>query len=190
MKEKLLIFKEDKLDLKATISVICLCAVICGIVGFIYETFFYKIDLGYFIKRGATYGPWIPIYGEGGILIVLLTYRFKKNPWAIFFLNCLITGTLEYFTGFFLDKWFGLRPWNYDIELWNWGNINGYICARSILFFGISSLILIYFIVPKVIKLAKKYDENKFMVFSVGLAGLFLLDYIVYSIVNYSVLLK
>ena len=36
-----------------------------GIFGFIYETFFYRIDLGYFVKRGTTFGPWIPIYAFG-----------------------------------------------------------------------------------------------------------------------------
>ena len=42
---------------------ILLVFVIGGIFGFIYEEIFYRIDLGYFVKRGTTYGPWIPIYG-------------------------------------------------------------------------------------------------------------------------------
>ena len=57
--------KEYKFD-KFTIAMICmLIFTFSGIFGFIYETIFYKIDLGYFVKRGTTYGPWIPIYGFG-----------------------------------------------------------------------------------------------------------------------------
>ena len=56
---------ECKFD-KWTISMIMvLIFTFGGIFGFIYETFFYRIDLGYFVKRGTTYGPWIPIYGFG-----------------------------------------------------------------------------------------------------------------------------
>ena len=47
-----------------------------GIFGFLYETLFYRIDLGYFVKRGSTYGPWIPIYLIGGGVYTLLIYRF------------------------------------------------------------------------------------------------------------------
>ena len=44
-----------------------------GIFGFLYEELFYYIDLGYLVKRGTTFGPWIPIYGVGAVLIVLST---------------------------------------------------------------------------------------------------------------------
>ena len=40
---------------------------ISAIFGFIYETIFYRIDLGYFVKRGYTIGPWLPIYATGGL---------------------------------------------------------------------------------------------------------------------------
>ena len=67
------LFKDKELSFKSVISIICLLFVIGGIFGFIYEELFYKIDLGYFVKRGSTFGPWIPIYGYGSILIVLLS---------------------------------------------------------------------------------------------------------------------
>ena len=65
LKEKLLIFKDEKISKKSTINILILIMIFSGIFGFIYETIFYKIDLGYFIKRGSTFGPWIPIYAFG-----------------------------------------------------------------------------------------------------------------------------
>jgi len=114
---------------------IIMIAVIFGILGFIYEVLFYRIDLGYFVKRGSTIGPWIPIYAIGGSLIYLLTYRFKDKPFLVFIMICLITGTLEFVTGYALYNFLGIRLWDYNVEIWNFGNIGGYICLRSVLFF-------------------------------------------------------
>ena len=57
--------KEYKFDKWTVAMIIMLIFTFGGIFGFIYETLFYRIDLGYFVKRGTTYGPWIPIYGFG-----------------------------------------------------------------------------------------------------------------------------
>ena len=51
-----------------------------GFFGFLYEELFYLIDLGYLVKRGTTFGPWIPIYGFGALFIVLITTRFNQIP--------------------------------------------------------------------------------------------------------------
>ena len=48
-----------------------------GIFGFIYEEIFYRFDLGEWVKRGTTFGPWIPIYGFGGIIMLGLTYKIS-----------------------------------------------------------------------------------------------------------------
>ena len=184
MKEKILIFKDDKINLKTTINILILIMIFSGFFGFIYETIFYKIDLGYFVKRGSTLGPIIPIYAFGGLLITLFTYRFKDKPYIVFILNCIITGFLEYSVVFVLNEFLGIRLWDYNVEIWNFGNINGYICLRSILFFGISSLFLIYAVVPIIKKLAVKISENKLAIVSYTLSGLFFFDVIMYMILN------
>ena len=119
MLEKLNIFKEENVDFRSFINIIILVMVFSSIFGFIYEELFYRIDLGYFVKRGSTFGPWIPIYFFGGGLIVLISYRFKNKPILIFLINCLITGILEYSTGYALLKLFNTRLWDYNNEIWN-----------------------------------------------------------------------
>lgn len=185
MKEKLLVFKEDNYSLKRTISILILLMVIGGVFGFIYEELFYKIDLGYFVKRGSTYGPWIPIYAVGSLLIVLITYTYKNKPYLIFIINTILTGLLEFFTGLFLHKIFNLRLWDYNKEILNFGNINGYICLRSILFFGISSLFLIYVIIPILKKITKNLKDKNLFIISLIFGLLFLFDIIIYIIINY-----
>ena len=178
------VFDDEKFNNKTTINVLILIMILSGFFGFIYEMFFYKIDLGYFVKRGSTFGPWIPIYAFGGLLITIATYRFRKKPFVVFLINCLVTGILEYFTGLVLYKMFCIRLWDYNTEIWNWGNINGYICARSILFFGISSLMLIYLFIPLIKKIVKKSSEISITVISYTLGILFVLDMILYQIIK------
>ncbi|MBP3707622.1 MAG: putative ABC transporter permease [Clostridia bacterium] len=180
--KNLWIFDKKELGLKKSLSILFLVMVFSGIFGFIYETIFYRIDLGYFVKRGSTFGPWIPIYAFGGVLITIGTYQFKKNPIIVFLLNCMITGILEYITGYVLFKYFGVRLWDYNTEIWNWGNINGFICARSILFFGISGLFLIYGIIPIIKRIVLKCQENAILVASGILELVFIIDMLVYWI--------
>ena len=182
MKEKLLIFKEKNISLKNTISILLILGILSSFFGFIYETIFYKIDLGYFVKRGSTYGPWIPIYFFGGILIVLFTYKFKEKPLIVFLINCVVTGILEYGTGFVFFEFFNTRLWDYNTEIWNFGNINGYICLRSILFFGISSLFLIYIVTPLLLKLFEKTPEKTFRIISYITTCVFFLDILLHFI--------
>lgn len=179
-----MIFKEENINLKNTFNLLILIMVLSGFFGFIYETIFYKIDLGYFVKRGSTFGPWIPIYAFGGLLITTITYRYKKIPLIVFLLNCLITGILEYVTGYVLYEFMGIRLWDYNTEIWNFGNINGYICLRSVLFFGIASLFSIYIMIPVLIKSINKISEKRLTILSSILGGIFTLDMILYALVK------
>ena len=70
----------------------------------------------------------------------------------------------------------GFRCWDYNTEIWNFGNIGGFICLRSVLFFGLSSLLLIYGIVPLCYYLARKMNKKTFLILSFTICSIFLLD--------------
>ena len=149
----------DKLSTRDSINLYILIMIFGAVFGFIYEEVFYYFDLGYLVKRGSTYGPWIPIYAFGGLFITLLTYRYKKKPLIVFLLATTISGIVEYGTALFFDKLFNVRLWDYNVEILNYGNINGYICLRSILFFGISGVFLVYVVIPLLKKIIMKYNK-------------------------------
>lgn len=184
MNKKKLIFQDEKIDVKTTIYMLLLIMVFSGIFGFIYETIFYRIDLGYFVKRGSTFGPWIPIYAFGGVLITILSYRFRKHPILVLGINSIVTGLLEYITGYVLYEFKGIRLWDYNTEIWNFGNINGYICLRSVLFFGISSLFLIYVMIPILKKIVYNISKKTLGIISILLAIAFFSDIIIYGILK------
>ncbi len=124
--------------------------VISGIVGFVYEEIFYRMDLGYWLKRGIEYGPWIDIYAWGGLLLTFTVWWLRKHPLGLFLLSVGICGGLEYITGYLILTLSGQRRWDYNTEILSWGNLNGFVCARSLLVFGIGGLALVYLIIPLV----------------------------------------
>ena len=149
----------------------------CGVLGWIYEIFFYRIDRGEFIKRGQGFGPWLPIYAVGGLLILLLVWRLRERPIAVFLASGVIAGVVEFAVGWFLFTFFdGLRLWDYNTEIWNWGNIGGYICLRSVLVFAASGCLVVYGMVPALKAIADRVPRKAFLTAAFGLLGLFLAD--------------
>lgn len=154
-----------------------------GVFGFIFEEIFYYIDLGYISKRGITYGPWIPIYGFGAILVILITSRLRKYPFVLLVVSMVVCGIIEFITGYTLHHIIGIRLWNYNEEILNWGNIGGYVCVRSILFFGLSAMFLQYVVYPIIIKLQQQCKPKTYKIIAIVPAVLFAID-IVISIIN------
>jgi uncharacterized membrane protein len=171
----------DNTQLSNLLILIMVCS---GVFGFIYEELFYRIDLGYFTKRGSSYGPWIPIYVFGGAAYTLLVYNYKENPLLVFLLCVVVSGIMEYVTGWVLYNVFHTRLWDYNTEIWNFGNIGGYICLRSVLFFGVSGLLLIYAVIPILIKVTEAADPAVLTVVCRVLAAAFIIDITVYRIMK------
>ena len=169
---------------KMLINLLILVMVFSGIFGFVYEEIFYRIDLGRWVKRGSSYGPWIPIYAFSGAAYTLFVYPFKDKPLLVFFLCVFVSGVLEYITGWVLFEIFHTRLWDYNTEILNYGNIKGYVCLRSVLFFGISGLALIYMIIPVMIKVMNMLDPSFLTVFCMVMALIFAADCLLYRINN------
>ena len=70
----------------------------------------------------------------------------------------------------------GLRLWDYNTEILNFGNIGGFVCLRSVLFFGLSSLMLMYLIMPACMYLSTKVNKKVFLIISLSLFGLIIFD--------------
>lgn len=157
---------------------------ISAIFGFIYETIFYRIDLGYFVKRGYTLGPWLPIYATGGLLIYLSNIKNKNNILKIFINSAVMCGLLEFIVGYLLLHISHIRLWDYNTEILNYGNIGGYICLRSVLFFGLSGVFLMNIVLPLITKIINKYQSKKTEYITIFLGGLFCIDFIVNYIIK------
>lgn len=148
--------------------------------GWLWEVGMHLLSTGNFVNRGTLYGPWLPIYGFGGVLMLLALRKTVDNPLLTFLLAMGVSGAMEYATSVILELLFGKRWWDYsDIFL----NINGRVCLEGLLAFGIGGCVCIYFLAPVLDDMLSKIPKKLLMLLSVLLIVCFVSD-IVYSLYN------
>lgn len=58
------------------VTVLILLFFVFSVAGWLWEVGLHLVQDGVFVKRGVLSGPWLPIYGTGGVLIMLVLRRF------------------------------------------------------------------------------------------------------------------
>ena len=145
----------------------------CSILGWCIEVLCKLIEFHRFINRGFLVGPWCPIYGFGAVFISLLLSRHAEDPLAVFGLAILICGILEYSTSYMMEKIFHARWWDYSTKKFN---LNGRVCAGTLLPFGLLGLLLVYAITPVMFSCFDLLSETMIQIICLSLSLLFLAD--------------
>ena len=147
--------------------------------GWLWEVSLHLVIDGQFVNRGVLHGPWLPIYGVGSILILLLLYRLRKHPVLHFFAIIVLCGGVEYFSSYLLEKiHHGIRWWDYTGYFLN---LNGRICAEGLLVFGLGGMAIAYVLAPLLDSIIRKVEVKRLVVTCVVLLSVFAADQI-YSV--------
>ena len=80
-------------------------------VGWVWEVMLHIVRDHELVNRGTMYGPWLPIYGVGGVVIIFLLDRFKADKLKLFLMSMGICGVLEYIASWILDFFFYSQFW-------------------------------------------------------------------------------
>lgn len=169
----------EPLERYQKVGILLLVIVIAGFFGWLYELIFYFFDGGMtgLYMQGGNFLPWINIYAIGALVILATTWRLRKYPWAVFLISVVSTGLLELLAGWLVYTiGNGTRYWDYNTEILNFGNIGGFVCLRSVLFFGVSALFLTYVIVPFCTRLARRMSKRAFLLLSISLFSVVMAD--------------
>ena len=161
------------------VGIMMLLVAFAGFFGWLYEFIFYYFDAGTseFYMQGGNFLPWINIYAIGAVLIVLACWKIRQYPWLVFLLSMLIAGLVEFIGGWLVYTiGNGTRYWDYNTEILNFGNIGGFVCLRSVLVFGFSSLLLIYLVLPILIRLSQRLSKKAFLTLAITIFTIILLD--------------
>ena len=115
--------------------------------GFLVETVWCLVTAGHFeLRVGVVYGPFIPVYGFGAVLITLVLYRaYKKRELYIFLSSMLIGGAFEYACSLFQELSFGTVSWEYSETPLNFGGRTNLTFA---FFWGILGLVWVHDFYP------------------------------------------
>ncbi len=131
--------------------------IIYAFLGWCTEVAFQAVCHGKFINRGFLNGAVCPIYGFGILFVCTLLDPLRDNLLLLFLGSVLLTSSLEYITGFALEKVFKDKWWDYSHEFCN---IHGYICLRFSLIWGLACVFVIDLIHPMVLGLIHRFPEN------------------------------
>ena len=147
---------------------------ILSFLGWIWEICLHLITSGVFINRGMLHGPWLPIYGTGGILILTLLNKMRQKPVLEFISIMVVCGCVEYFTSVVLElTHHGQRWWDYSGYFLN---IHGRVCAEGLLVFGIGGLAIVYVLAPFFDNIIQRFQPRVMILACSMLLGLFLTD--------------
>jgi hypothetical protein len=144
-----------------------------AIFGWVWEVSLHLLGDGVFVNRGFLHGPWLPIYGTGGMLILILLKKFRSSVFSTFISIIVLCGLLEYSTSWYMEATLGKRWWDYSNYMFN---INGRVCLEALLFFAVGGCALVYLIAPKVDDLLKKIPARGKIPLAVILILLFSFD--------------
>ncbi|NLW78150.1 MAG: DUF975 family protein [Ruminococcaceae bacterium] len=156
---------------------ICLLFFVFCFIGWSWEVFVDFFNTGHFVNRGTLYGPWLPLYGVGGVLIILLLRRWADRPVIMFILAMALCGVVEYFTSWALEALTGKLWWEYNNYFLN---IHGRVCLEALLAFGIAACLGVYLIAPACDHLFNKLSKELQVTIVVVLFAFFGVD-LVYS---------
>lgn len=104
---------------------------------------------GLLVKSGGFLnGPWCPVYGFGVVIVLAFLEPLKSNLLLLFLGSVVLTSALEWATGFVLEKIFHQRWWDYSDQPFN---LNGYICLRFSIAWGLACLFVVKPLHPSVL---------------------------------------
>lgn len=144
-----------------------------AILGWCLEVAFHALVTGKFINRGFLNGPWCPVYGFGASAVLACLLPLRGSVPLLFLGSLLVTSALEWLTGFVLEQLFHQRWWDYSDEPFN---LNGYICLRFSLAWGLACLLVVDFIHPTVLWLIARLPHALGVVLLGVLLAAILLD--------------
>ncbi len=142
-------------------------------VGWLWEVLLFLLTDHAFINRGVYRGPYLPIYGVGGVLLCFLLRRYRGKPFLVFALSMVVCSVLEYLTSYLLEVRWGIRWWDYSGHVLH---VNGRICLAGAVVFGLGGTGLVCLLLPAYDRLYGKLPGKWRGVLSIVLLLLFVAD--------------
>lgn len=156
-------------------------------IGWIYEELVFFIEENILVNRGFLFGPWLPIYGVGGLLILLLFFKTKDKkinigkinirPLIIYIQSTILSTALELITTYIIDFMGGnfKTLWDYSEKSMNF---EGRIALVPDAKFGIIALMAIYVVQPILKKVISNKNQKILNITTIILTILFCIDLI------------
>ena len=146
--------------LKETILRYALYFFFYSAVGWLVESCYCSVRPRKWVNRGFLTGPLCPIYGTGALVFLVLVLPIKEKislpvtiagrdltltPLVVFFAGLVFADIVEFTVSLLMEKMFHARWWDYSE---NFLNIQGRICFKHSIYWGLASIGFLYIIHP------------------------------------------
>lgn len=132
----------------------------------------------HWINRGFIRGPFLPLYGSGAIMMLVVSAPFRYNIVLTYVAGCIGATILEYVTGVTMEALFKVRYWDYSDQPLNF---QGHICLGTTLAWGFLTILMTRVIHKPIEGMLYMIPDGLLAVFvfllTVGIAGDFTLSF-------------
>lgn len=154
---------------------------IFSLFGWLAETAIHLMRDGAFLKNPLLFGPWIPIYGIYGVLILLIVKKLFQNPVLVFLTNLLLYSVLEYIFNLLIDLLFHIHYRDYSRYFLN---LNGRIYLGGCISFSLLGCAFLYYLAPRWTERYMKLGRTNRITLSIVLSIIFIAD-LLYTIATH-----
>lgn len=121
-------------------------------IGWFFESCYCSIRPKKWVNRGFLRGPICPIYGTGGLVMMIcllplrhITESLYLNELLIFVAGAILCDLVEFMTSYIMEKLFNARWWDYSNKKFN---IQGRICLTHTFYWGTCSCLFVFILEP------------------------------------------
>lgn len=107
--------------------------------GWCFESAYVSICKRKFVNRGFMRGPFLPLYGSGAIMMLVVSMPVRDNLFLVYVAGCIGATALEYVTGVTMEALFKVRYWDYSKQRFQF---QGHICLSSTLAWGFLTILM------------------------------------------------
>lgn len=90
-------------------------------------------------NRGFMRGPFLPLYGSGAVMMLVVSMPFRENLIMTYVAGCIGATVLEYVTGVTMEALFKVRYWDYSNQKFNF---QGHVCLGTTLAWGLLTILM------------------------------------------------
>lgn len=125
--------------------------------GWCFESTYVSLKSKKFVNRGFIRGPFLPIYGSGALMMLIVSMPFRDSLVLTYLAGCVGATVLEYVTGVTMEALFKVRYWDYSQNRFNF---QGHICLGSSLAWGVLTILMTHLVHKPVEELAFRLPEG------------------------------
>lgn len=131
--------------------------IIYSFLGWVMESILKTILEKKFVNSGFLHGPYCPIYGFGALIMMFFLGGLKNNILLLFLAGFFVLSIWEYIVGWFLEKTFHTKYWDYTENRFN---IKGRVCLLNSFYWGILGVAFTLWAHPIIINVIASLPQN------------------------------